>query len=164
MEEEFDVVHNILYYIYTNRIIFSTIVPTTKDSDPSNEPIVTSAAGRPDTKVKPKVLPRVTDTEDIFALAHRLDLVDLQKLALAFLGKTCNDENITSRVFSQFAAMYDEVAQVYDAYFKEGWPRVAHSNEFKEYFAIMEEENNSQEIIRIFAKFRELVLEAVPSD
>jgi len=158
MEEDFDVVHNILYYIYTNRIILSTIVPIPKDSDPLNEFTITPRCS--DTKVRPKVQPRVIDTEDIFALAHRLDLVDLQNLALGFLGKTCTLENITARVFSHFAAKYDEVAQVYDAYFREAWSSIVllYSKEFKEYFAMMEEENNSEEILRIFGKFRELVL------
>ena len=148
MEEDFDVVHNILYYIYTNRIIFSTIVPSPKDSDPLNEFTITP--GCSDTKVGPKVQPRVIDTEDIFALAHRLDLVDLQNLALAFLGKTCDFINITSRVFSHFAAKHEEVAQVYDAYFRKAWSSIVllYSKEFKEYFAMMEEENNSEEILR----------------
>ena len=69
-------------------------------------------------------------------------------------------------MFSHFAAKYDEVAQVYDAYFRKEWSSIAqlHSKEFKEYFAMMEEENNSEEIIRIFGKFRKLVLGMIPSD
>ena len=139
MEENFDVVHNVVYYIYTNRIKFSTF-----DSD--DPPIGTE--------------PNVSDAEEIFALAHRLDLVDLKKITLAFLGRTCTVGNITSRVFSQFASLYEEVGQIYEEYFRKEWLQIQKSSEFKEYFLLMEGDNDSQEIIRIFRKFREFVQDA----
>jgi hypothetical protein len=135
MEEDFDVVHNVLYYIYTNQIRFSTFESGSSE---------------------PEAVPKACDAEDIFALAHRLDLTALKKLALAFLGRTCSLENITSRVFSHFAFLYEEAGEIYDLYLKKEWPRIQKSNEFQKYFLAMEEGNNSKEIIRIFGKFREL--------
>jgi hypothetical protein len=102
--EDFDVVHNILYYIYTNSITFSTV-----------------ASQEPQSKGNQ---PNVCDAEDIFALAHRLDLEDLKGKALEFLGRSCTPRNITSRVFSQSASLYDEVGKVYDEYFKRNWATI----------------------------------------
>ena len=140
MEEDFNVVHNVLYYIYTNRIKLSTVHSV--DSKPENR------------------APKVCDAEDVYALAHRLDLMDLKTTVLGFLSRSCNPRNITSRVFSRFAYLYDEAGQVYDRYFKNVWRQIRKSKEFKEFFVATEEGNNSKEIIRIFQKFRELVQEA----
>jgi spore coat polysaccharide biosynthesis protein SpsF (cytidylyltransferase family) len=94
MIEDFDVVHNVLYYIYTNRITFSTV-----------------ASQEPESKGNQ---PNIADAEDIFALAHRLDLEDLKQKALEFLGRSCTLRNIMSRVFTQSPSLYDEVGKVYD--------------------------------------------------
>jgi hypothetical protein len=135
MTEDFDVVHNVLYYIYTNRITFSTIA--------SPEP--QSKGGQPN----------VCDGEEVFALAHRLDLEDLKKKALEFLGRSCTLRNITSRVFNQSACLYDEVAKVYDEYFKRNWATIRNSAEFKNHMSLMEE-SDPAEMLRIFKRYHEI--------
>jgi hypothetical protein len=135
MTEDFDVVHNVLYYVYTNRITFSTVASDEPQSDANQ--------------------PNVCDAEDIFALAHRLDLEDLKKKALEFLGRSCTLRNITSRVFGQSASLYDEVGKVYEDYFKGNWAMIRDSAEFKNYIPLLEE-SDPAEITRIFRRFREL--------
>jgi hypothetical protein len=141
MTEDFDVVHNVLYYIYTNCITFS-IVASDEPQPEGNQP-------------------NICDAEDIFMLAHRLDLEGLKKKALKFLGRSCTPRNITSRVFSQFASLYDEVDSVYEDYFKDNWAIIQNSAEFKKDFSLIEEKSDPTEIIRIFGRFRELFQRAL---
>jgi hypothetical protein len=135
MTEDFDVVHNVLDYIYTNRITFST-----------------TASQEPESKGNQ---PNVSDAQDIFALAHRLDLEDLKRKALKFLEGSCTLRNITSRVFSQPASLYDEVGKVYDEYFTRNWATIQNSAEFKENMSLIEE-SEPTEILRVFRRFREI--------
>jgi hypothetical protein len=141
MTDDYDVVHNILYYIYTNRITFSTLLPEQTSQTTSGEP-------------------RICDAEGIYELAHRLDLASLQSKAVGFLRKSCNIRNITSRVFSEFASIYEEVGVIYDDYFRKHWGGVRETTEFKQYFSDMEQQYDSREVNRIFTKFRQLMIEA----
>jgi len=141
MEEDFDVVHNMLYYIYTNSITFSTV----STQDPWRDPKV----------------PRVCDAEDIYALAHRLELETLRLKALHFLRCSCNVGNITARVFRSFASFYEEVGMVYDEYIKDHWQEVALTSEFEEYFWLMDKETDNMEIRRVFGKYREITKELI---
>jgi hypothetical protein len=134
MDDDCNVVHNVLYYLYTNTICFSTIL-------------------------EPQVLPprpQLCDTEDIYALAHRLDLNDLQSKALHFLKLTCTIRNITERALSSFAALYEQVGAVYDEYFKANWHEVQKTDEFEKYFEELADEGDAKETSRVFNKFREL--------
>ena len=143
MVEDFDIVHNILYYLYASRITFSTstIGPEESSSESST--------------------PRVCDAEDIYALAHRLELEALQSKALRFLKSTCNERNITSRVLSEFASIYEEVGGVYESFFKENWREVRLTVEYREFFSTVEEIEDLKEIRRIYRKLREVMEEAV---
>jgi hypothetical protein len=140
MVEDFDIVHSILYYIYTNRVTFSTIKP-----DDSQE------EGR---------LPRICPTEDIYALAHRFDLDSLQAKALGFLEKTCTLGNATQRTFSKFASLYDEVGEVYNDYFMAKWKNIRKTPSFEEYFSTLEDEEDHEETARVFKAFRMLMKRA----
>jgi hypothetical protein len=143
MIENFDVVHNILYYLYASRITFST---STINSEESSRESCT---------------PQVCDAEDIYALAHRLELEALQSKALRFLKSTCNVRNITSRLLSEFASIYDEIGQIYGSFFKENWTEVRSTVEYKDFFSVVEEMEDLKEIQRIHGKFREVMEEAV---
>lgn len=138
MVEDFDVVHNVLYYMYTNSITFSTTSSQDSDKNENGEP-------------------SVGDTEAIYALAHRLDLESLQSKALRFLEMTCTVRNITDRVFGEFASLYEEVGEIYEKYFKKHWVEVRETQEFGEYFSMMEEKEDFAELRRVFRKFRELM-------
>jgi hypothetical protein len=140
MDDDCDVVHNVLYYLYTNTVRFSTATITETDNTPS--------------------LPALCNAEDIYALAHRLDLADLQSKALHFLKLTCTIRNITERDLSSFAALYEQVGAVYDEYFKANWQEVQKTDEFEKYFVELEHEGDNKETFRVFKKFRELFKEA----
>ena len=135
MVEDFDIVHSILYYIYTNRVTFST-----KHDD--------SQEGR---------LPRICPASEIYALAHRFDLDNLQAKALGFLEKTCTVGNATHRTFSKFAFVYDDVGKVYNDYFMKKWKKIRNTSSFEEYFSALEDEQDHEETARVFKTFRMLM-------
>ena len=135
MEDDFDVVHNVLYYIYTNSITLSTVT----SEDPS--------AG----------MPRRCDAEDIYAVAHRLELENLQIKALRFLKSTCNVRNITARVLSEFAMLYEDVGKIYNDYFIQHWGKIRETTEFNRYFSVVEEKEDLKEIRRVYRRFRGLM-------
>lgn len=139
MTDDFDIVHNVLYYMYTNCITFSTV---NEDDLSPNESVV----------------PRICAAEDIFAIAHRLSIKSLQIKALHFLEATCNVRNITCRVLSDFASLYEELWEVYKAYFKENWAEIRCTAEFREYFSTVDEIEDASQIRRIFKAFRELMV------
>jgi hypothetical protein len=139
MEDDFDVVHNILYYLYTNRIFFSS------KSQPS-----------------PKIFydPKICDAEEIYALAHRLELNALRKKALSYLRLSCNPRNITTRVFSAYASVYEEMGDVYREYFRKNWTEIRGTSEFEDYFKELEEIAEREEIVRVNQRYRELMKDA----
>jgi hypothetical protein len=133
MDDDYDVVHNVLYYLYTNTIRFSTESQNT-----------------------PGPLPPLCDAEDVYALAHRLDLADLKSKTLHFMKLSCTKRNITERSLSSFAALYDQVGAIYDEYFKANWQEVFKTDEFEKYFEELADEGDAKETSRVFKKFREL--------
>jgi hypothetical protein len=133
MMENFDIVYNVLYFVYTNRITFSTIVEENEGT------------------------PKTCDAEDIYALAHRLDLENLKVKALGFLKQTCNCRNITERIFSKFTALYPEVDIVYSQFFQNHWQEICETSEFAKYFRNLEDECDCVETHRNFRRFRELM-------
>ena len=140
MEDDFDVVHNVLYYMYTNGITFSNVTSENSSSKPG--------------------LPRICDAEDIYALAHRLELKNLQNKTHRFLKSTCNVRNITARVFSEFAELYEDVGETYESYFKDHWEDIRGTTEFNKYFSVVEEKEDLTEIRRVYGRFRELMEES----
>ena len=138
MDDDCDVFHNVLYYLYTNTVRFS-LHTEIKNIPP---------------------LPPFCDAEDIYALAHRLDLADLQSKALHFLKLTCTKRNITERLLSSFAILYEQVGAVYDEYFKANWQEVQKTDEYEKYFQELASEGDAKETSRVLTKFRELFKEA----
>lgn len=138
MEEDFDVVHNVMFYLYTDTIILSN---TPNDAPESHK------------------LPKVCDTEAIYALAHRLQLETLQTKILQFLEWTCEPSNIGPRALGKFASIYEEVGTIYGDYFKKHWSKFRDMPEFKEYLAKVQRSEDKAEAGRIFNRYRELVRE-----
>ena len=115
VEDGFDLFHNILYYIYTNRITFGT-----------NLAFLT-----------PSTLPKLCATEDIYQIADRLFLTELKHKALDFLTSTCTIENITSRILGKFAFLHEDVEERYVDYFRKNWDVVKETKEFNNSFTDM---------------------------
>jgi hypothetical protein len=137
MEDDFDILHNVLYYLYTKKISFST----------KGQHSYTLGFNSP----------KICDAEDIYAIAHRLDLRSLQKKALAFLRWSNNPRNITARVFSKYASVYEEIGAIYNEYFRKNWIEIRDTPEFSDYFTELEEAGDGDEANRVLERYRELM-------
>ena len=137
-DEDYDLLHNILYYLYTDHITFSTRVDISL----------------------PSILPKLCPVEDIYMVADRMLLGELKQKAFKFLELSCTPDNITSRLMSKFAELHDEVATVYQTYFRQNWDRIKNTEEFEQTFVELKDVE-PQESWRIHAKFREMMKSAV---
>ena len=135
MMEDVDVVHTILDYLCTNEVTFGTLVG-----------VETHNPGLP-----------ICSAEEIYKLAHRLELEDLQRKACLFLKESCTTRNITERVFSEIGMFYEDVKKVYQEYFQAHSKEIQQTTAFKEYFERLEAEGDMEDMVRIFKRFRELV-------
>ena len=138
MIEDFDVIHNIFYYLYTREITFSTEI------DKSNCFIS-------------EELPKLCSAKKIYQLAHRLEMIDLQEKAVDFFKETCTLENIASRVFGEFAYVYKDVKKAYAKYFKKNWKEINKASEFIDYMKNLEEAGDFAEMTYAFRQFRKLM-------
>lgn len=133
VEDDFDVLHNILYYLHTDQITFGT--------DLTYEP-------------PEKHNPRLCAAEDIYAMADRLLLDELKSKAFNFLKFTCSVENIAARTFSKFSTLYKEIGDIYAAYFRENWKQVKSSKGYEEFFEAMETEADSDNLAKLLKRYR----------
>ena len=129
-ETELHTVHNILHYLYTNQIIFH--------SKPGNAP----ATG-----------PRTVDVHRLYQAADQYLLPTLKEKALAFLYHSCNIQNITSRLFGEFARNHADINIRYRCVFCPRLPSIVRTVEFDEYFDGLE----GSDADKSNALFRELV-------
>jgi hypothetical protein len=136
VDDDFDLLHNILYYLHTDQISFGT--------DLTFEP-------------SEKHLPKLCAAEDIYAMADRLLLDELQSKAFDFLESTCTVENITARAFSKFAMLYKEIEEMYETYFLENWEDVKNSKAHEEFFAEKESEADINDFTKLFKRYRVLM-------
>jgi hypothetical protein len=134
VEDDFDLLHNILYYLHTNIISFGTHLFDEQAS-----------------------LPKLCAAEDIYAMADRLLLDDLKKKAFDFLELTCTVENITARLFGRFAMLYKEVGNMYAEYYHKNWNQVKHGPMHKAFFEKRGSEGDATEIIEVFRRYREVM-------
>lgn len=140
MEDDYDLFHNVLYYIYTNRIYFTTDLTS---------------------KAAYERAPNPCSAEDIYIIADRLFLSDLKLKAIDFLRLTCSPENITSRVLGKFAFLHDDIRKVYEEYFRENWHLIKHTIEHNEFFAERLAEEDVGELVRIIRYFHDIMKDAV---
>ena len=132
--EQFELLHAILYYLYTDKILIG--------------------AGE---KAAEALAMPTCDAEGLYVVAHRMDIPKLWEKALAFLIETCNIDNVVPRVFGEFGLKYDEVRQAYTKVFHSYWPKLKKSKEFEEYFEAMEEEEENGRGVLVNRRFRELM-------
>jgi hypothetical protein len=132
LPDDYALFHTILYYLYTDRICFTT------DLDSSHAtPFATD------------------DAEGIYAIAHRLLISSLLDKSIKFLADTCYPQNITARAFGKVAATYEAIGKTYHTYLLEHWNEVIKDPSFEEFFA--EVEGDKAESQRVNALLRELV-------
>jgi hypothetical protein len=133
--ENYQLFYSILYYLYTEVIVFDT-----DPNYPSEESLETPS-----------------DVESIYAAADRMLLTDLKEKALDFLRRTCSIENITTRVFGHTASAYEELNEIYASYFKKHLEEVIQTLEYQEFFQELEESSDISLKLNISSKFRKLV-------
>ena len=135
-ETELHTVHNILHYLYTNQITFH--------SKPGKAP----ATG-----------PRTVDVHRLYQAADQYLLPSLKEKALSFLLFSCDIQNITSRMFGEFARKHEDINVRYRSAFCQRLPSIIRTVEFDKYFAGLE----GPEADKSNALFRELVRVALYS-
>ena len=131
--EKYEPLHAMLYYLYTDNVLFST---NTTIKDPLGMP--------------------VCDAEDVFKIAHLYDLPELWEKALHFLVETCHSGNIISRVFGEFALTYDDVGKAYEKVFSQNWNELRETKEFDDFFDALDQKDRTQ-IIAVNRRFRGMV-------
>lgn len=134
VDDDFDLLHNVLYYLHTNQISFGTDLT--------------------DEQPRAAHLPKLCPAEDIYAMADRLLVDDLKKKAFDFLKLTCSAENITARTMSKFARLYKEVGDMYATYYRENWEQVRSASAHEEFFTEIELEGDIKELIGILKRYR----------
>jgi len=115
--DDYDSFHNVLYYIYTEHISFSTNLSF-------------------DHGVPRK--PRFCAAEDIYVIADRLLLDDLNEKTLRFLYFSRTLEDITSHLFSPFALLHKPVGDKYAFMFKRHWNGVKKTMAYRQFVENME--------------------------
>lgn len=132
VEEDVELFHLVLFYLYTEQIMFI-------DSPDSTE------RGSNVTH----------DAEAVYALAHRLMIDSLEHKAAHFLKATTNVENISQRTFAKFALEHQAMGTWYDEYFLVRWEEVKSGGEFEKVFDRLEEDVD--EYVRVSIKFRHMI-------
>jgi len=127
---DFDTLHNILHYLYTNQIYFH--------SKPGKQ----QSTG-----------PTTVDAQRIYEAADRLLLTDLKFKAEDFLNHTCDIQNITPRMFSEFAARHEDLNISYRYFFRTHLSSIIATPKFDEFFDNLEDPDAH----KVNAKFRKLV-------
>jgi len=111
VDGNYDVLHNILFYIYTDRL---TLTLDFEDSVPGQG------------------LPKPCDPEFIYEASLKLGLEKLKTRTLDFLQITCSKKNITERLFGWGADEFPELRKVYEGYFTNHWKDIRGSTVHKD--------------------------------
>jgi hypothetical protein len=109
----FEVLHPIMYYLYTDRICFTTL---------------------PIEEAKSLYQVPPCHAEDAYRVGHLFDLDSLKKKALGFLVDTADTTNIISRIFGEYALKYQDIGQGYETVFYENWNDIRTTGALSKYF------------------------------
>ena len=133
VDEDYDLFHLVLFYLYTDRVQFVTSL---------------------DSVAHPE-LPHTSNAEGVYAIAHRLMVRPLEHKAFHFMKSTSNINNITERTFCKFTSLHEEISKWYDTFFLEHWDQIQHLPEFEDYFVRLEDDH--EEYVRVNVKFRKMM-------
>ncbi|KAF9778754.1 hypothetical protein BJ322DRAFT_1092448 [Thelephora terrestris] len=150
---------SVLYYIYTDNIIFAPLSSSFINHSTSDQSMLANAAGpsesssnvRASQSVDSAVIsgvksrrewikvwegchpgqPSPCSAKAVYRLADRLDLSDLKHRAFQFIIKSLTVENVPFEVFSTFSVAYEEVRKVQIKYFLDNWGAIRASDTMK---------------------------------
>jgi hypothetical protein len=138
--EPFEVLHPILYYLYTDRICFTTL---------------------PIEEAKPLHQVPSCNAEDAYRIGDLYDLEPLKKKALGFLVDTADMTNIISQIFGEYALKYQEIGQGYEKVFYKYWNDIRNTGVLSQYFRDLEDEEDGErkrQVIRRCMKLMERLI------
>jgi len=141
--EPFEVLHPLLYYLYTDRICFTTA--------PIAE--ATSISGVPP-----------CDPEDAYRVADLFGLPKLKERALKFLLETTEKSNIIARVFGEYSITYEELGMKYKDEFYKYWNSVRKSGDLKKYIEKLETDGDEKRRRAVTQRCLELMEGLVSQD
>jgi hypothetical protein len=135
-DEYFETLYPVLYYLYTNRILFTTL--PIEDACPLYQ-------------VPP------CNAEEAYRFGHMLELPELQAKALAFLSDTYNEHNIIEKVFGECALNYEQVGKGCEAVFYQHWNSIRKRGDVREYFESLERNASEERKKRVTMRCIELM-------
>jgi hypothetical protein len=133
--EDFEVLHPIFYYIYTDRVCFTDI------------PV---AAASPSHNVPP------CNPEDAYRLGDLYGLENLKEKALQFLLDTTDEFNIIPRILGEFALTYDAVGKAYEKMFYQYWNEIRKRSDLTEYFQKLHQGDDEKRKWEVTKRYVEL--------
>ena len=133
VDEDYEMFHLVLTYLYNDRIHFTTL------REPKTDPEA----------------PMTCDAEGVYAISRRLKVESLQRKAFHFLQATTNLQNVTARVFGKFAAEHMDIQKWYDEYFIKHYKEIKQLPEHN--FFLTELIGTGGEFERVMVKFWEMV-------
>jgi hypothetical protein len=134
--ESFEVFYAILYYLYTDRIYFTTA--PMKETTPRHQ-------------VPP------CDAEEAYRVGDILGLSELKKTAMKFLVHTTDGANILDRIFGEFALKYQDIGKGYETVFYEFWPEIRKTDALVEYFKRVQAEEQDERINEVTMRCLDLM-------
>jgi hypothetical protein len=135
-DESFEALYPVLYYLYTDRIYFTTL--PIEDAQPLYQ-------------VPP------CDAEDAYRFGDMLGLSELKEKALGFLSDTYNEHNIIAKVFGECALNYEEVGKKCETVFYQHWNSIGKRGDLKEYFENLERDAREQRRKKVTMRCVELM-------
>jgi len=150
---------SVLYYIYTDNIVFAPLSSSFISHAAPDQSVLTSAVGssenssnvRASQSIESAMIfgaksrrewikfweghhpgtPSPCSAKAVYRLADRLDLDDLKQRAFQFIIRSLTVENVPYEVFSTFSAAFEEVRKVQVKYFLDNWSAIRASDAMK---------------------------------
>lgn len=132
VDDDFNLFHNILYYIYFDYISFA-----------------------PGLHDLPSELPEVCDVEEVYSVADRFILPDLKKKVLNYLSTHCDVEEFFFRVMT--AEGHHKVAAdlMYEEYCLENWDKIRSSQSLG---SLLQKHDDDEELVYFYQWFGRMML------
>lgn len=136
LEEDFDLLHTILFYIYTDRISFAG------DVDASRWGAIDPA------------MPKPCKVDDILYTAGLLGMDKLGDKARTFIYRSCTAENITERLFAKTSR---DISRIYVSFYCNNWDKIKRSRSDEQYFEEREAKDDLTSLVDLFKRYRQLM-------
>jgi hypothetical protein len=132
--EDFELLHSVVYYLYTDKVCFTTAVVGEEQGE----------------------IPEC-DAEAAYAIADRFQLEGLKAKARAFLLDTCCIINIVPRILGEFAFEYEELGRSYENIFFRLWDQVRDTDKLSKFLLSLEESDDRGKASRANQRVWELM-------